>query len=776
MRDKLMNMCLAIGHLILTFFIHHAAYSECLNLKESDRSRIIGTADAYLTEMPITITASHSPRSAGGLHDYFSEGDYWWPDPKNPDGPYIQKDGLTNPDNFVSHRQALMRFSVQVATLVAAYKITDDEKYAAHAILHLKAWFIDNATRMSPHLQYAQAIKGKMTGRGIGIIDTIHFIEIVKAVEALESSPSLTHADLVAIKQWFNQYLEWMTTHQYGIDEREAKNNHGTCWVMQVAAFAELVGDTAKMEYCRKRFKEILLPNQMGTDGSFPLEIKRTKPYGYSLFNLEAMAGICQILSTNEDNLWIYTLPDGRNMRKAMEFIYPYIKDKSKWPYPADVMYFENWPVRQSSLLFAGIALNAPKYISLWNRLNPDPVVEEVIRNFPIRQPIIWMGETSALLGIRLMDTDALNKIRKQYINSDQSIMGDIKHLIRESDKILNQKPMSVMDKEQAPPGGDKHDYMSVAPYWWPDSTKSDGLPYIRRDGEKNPDRDKVGDRKRIGDMIESVQNLAITYFITRDERYAGKASVFLRVWFLDTAKRMNPNLTYAQSVRGVSEGRGAGIIDTYKFTDLIDAIHLLECSAAWQEHDRREITKWFDEYLTWLLESENGMSESKAKNNHGTTYAVQVSAIAMFVGRDSLAENIVRRIPAERIATQIEPDGKEPLELVRTKSWGYCMLNLEGLIQLAQIGEYFGIDLWDYQTDDGRSIRKVIDWLVPIALGKKKWAYPQIVPMEVERMYPVLQLAAKYFHDTSYANAALSISSAVKIKPQIKMLFQNIK
>jgi hypothetical protein len=147
-----------------------------------------------------------------------------------------------------------------------------------------------------------------------------------------------------------------------------------------------------------------------------------------------------------------------------------------------------------------------------------------------------------------------------------------------------------------------------------------------------------------------------------------------------------------------------------------------------------------------------------------------------MFVGKDSIAENIIRKIPAERVATQIEPDGTEPFELVRTKSWGYCLLNLEGLIQLAQIGEYFGIDLWDYQTDDGRSIRKVIDWLVPFALGKKKWAYPQIVPMEVERMYPVLQLAANKFHDTSYANAALSISSAVKIKPQIKMLFQNIK
>jgi hypothetical protein len=131
----------------------------------------------------------------------------------------------------------------------------------------------------------------------------------------------------------------------------------------------------------------------MAPDGSFPLELKRTKPYGYSLFNLDAFATICRILSTREDDLWTFTLPDGRGIRKGMAFLYPYINDKTTWPYARDVMYWDEWPVRQPSLLFAGIGLNEPRYIELWKSLNPSPTNEEVIRNLPIRHPVLWVGE-----------------------------------------------------------------------------------------------------------------------------------------------------------------------------------------------------------------------------------------------------------------------------------------------------------------------------------------------------------------------------------------------
>lgn len=362
-----------------------------VDLARIDRNRILKAAQKYLGEPPVTITAYSSPRSAGGPHEYFSEGDYWWPDPQNPDGPYIQRDGMSNPDNFVAHRQALIRLSLIVPALAAAYQITHEDKYAAQAAKHLKAWFLDERTRMYPHLKYAQAIKGRVTGRGTGIIDTLHLVEVAIAVPAFERSGALRAEERQGIKKWFREYMEWMTTHPYGIEERDARNNHATCWVLQVAAFARLVGDREKLDFCRKRFKEALLPGQIAADGSFPEELRRTKPYGYSLFNLEAMAGICQLLSTTRDNLWNYRLDDGRCVRKAVEFMFPFIADKSKWSYPPDVMYFECWPVRQSSLLFAGMAYNESKYIELWQKLEADPTEPEVIRNYPIRQPLLWI-------------------------------------------------------------------------------------------------------------------------------------------------------------------------------------------------------------------------------------------------------------------------------------------------------------------------------------------------------------------------------------------------
>jgi len=355
-----------------------------------DRARVLKAANQYLKEQPITITASTSPRSAGGIHDFFSEGDYWWPDPANPDGPYIQRDGMTNPNNFVDHRRYLMRLSVQVPALAAAWTLTKDERYAKHAVEHLRAWFIDEKTRMNPSLQFAQAIHGRFTGRGIGVIDTIHLVEVARAVEILKDSPSLNANDLGGVIQWFNDYLRWMTTSKNGIDEREAKNNHGTCWVMQVAAFAELVGNQDLIAYCRNRFKTVLVPNQIAVNGTFPEELRRTKPYGYSLFNLDAMATICELLSTPGDNLWTFTTSDGRGIGKAVEYMYPFIKNKKSWPLKPDVMYDSEWPMRHASLLFAGRALRRPEYLELWKTLPADSKVEEVIRNFFIRQPVLW--------------------------------------------------------------------------------------------------------------------------------------------------------------------------------------------------------------------------------------------------------------------------------------------------------------------------------------------------------------------------------------------------
>jgi hypothetical protein len=368
------------------------AQTARINVAAIDRQRIFKAANQYLADKPITITASSSERSAGGLHDFFSEADYWWPDPKDPNAPYIQRDGMSNPDNFVAHRRALMRLSVQVPALVAAWKLTKDKRYAVHAVEHLRAWFVDERTRMSPNLQYAQAIHGRTTGRGIGIIDTIHLVEVARAIELLKGSSALSMTELGAITQWFKDYLQWMTTSKNGLEEREAKNNHGTCWVMQVAAFAQLVGDQKLIDYCRDRFKTVIVPNQIAADGSFPEELRRTKPYGYSLFNLEAMATICQILSTPKDNLFSYESANGGSFRRALEYMAAFIRDKKAWRPKPDVMYDNEWPMRQNSLLFGGLALNRPDYLETWKKLPPDSNVEEVVRNFFIRQPVLWVN------------------------------------------------------------------------------------------------------------------------------------------------------------------------------------------------------------------------------------------------------------------------------------------------------------------------------------------------------------------------------------------------
>lgn len=353
------------------------------------KASVLKNAEWAMQQQPVTVTAQSSSRSAGGRHDFYSEGDYWWPDPQNPDGPYIQKDGMTNPENFVAHRLAMIRFSKIIGSLASAYKLTGEQKYVNQAMLHLQAWFINEGTMMNPNLLYAQAIKGRFTGRGIGIIDTIQLMEVAQGVIVM--AKILDPGVLSGTRKWFAQYLAWLMSHQYGKDEMNAQNNHGTCFIMQVASFARLCNNGKLLDFCRDRYKNVLLPNQMAVDGSFPRELARTKPYGYSIFNLDAMSTLCLILSTRTDNLWSYQTSDGKSIHKGIAYLYPFVADKSKWPLKPDVMYWDNWPVAQPFLVFGANAYRNAGWLSTWVMLDHDPKVEEVIRNLPVRNPLIWL-------------------------------------------------------------------------------------------------------------------------------------------------------------------------------------------------------------------------------------------------------------------------------------------------------------------------------------------------------------------------------------------------
>ncbi len=355
------------------------------------QKQVMEEANWAMQQEPVTVTAEFSPLSKGGRHDFFSQADYFWPDPKNPTGPYINRDGQSNPDNFSAHRKAMIRFSKIMGALASAYKLSGDQQYVRQAIKHLKAWFIDPETLMNPNLKYSQAVIGLFEGRSYGIIDTIHFMEVAQAVIVMENNALFTKEVLAGIQKWFAQYISWLNTSKNGIDEKNAKNNHSVCWAMQVASFAKLCGDQVMLDTCRSLYKNVFLPNQMGLDGSFPLELARTKPYGYSIFNLDAMATLCQIVSTPEDNLWKYETADGKSIKKGIRYLYPFIADKSKWSGKQDIMYWNDWPVAQPFLIFGANTYSVKEWFDTWKQLDHQPTIAEVIRNVPIRHPLIWL-------------------------------------------------------------------------------------------------------------------------------------------------------------------------------------------------------------------------------------------------------------------------------------------------------------------------------------------------------------------------------------------------
>ena len=356
-----------------------------------EKQRILSKATTYLTTPPKTVTADLALHSEGGRHDFFSQGDYWWPDPQDPEGPFVRRDGESNPANFVAHRLSLMAFSDITATLTSAYLLTLDPQYANAALKHLQAWFVDSATRMNPSLLYGQAITGRHSGRSIGIIDTIHLVEVAKSIEVLANNEQIPVESLQPIKAWFSTYLDWLNSHEYGLVEKHHPNNHGVTWSMQASAFAHLVDDQATLEWVRQQFKTVYIAQMMNQQGGFDAELARTKPYGYSLFVIDAAAGVAQLASSKNDDLWQFSLPDGRGMQLGMAFIAPYIADKSSWPYAQDIQYWDEWPVRHMSLFFAALAFQDAEYFKLFTQFEADPSTYEVIRNLPIRHPLIWL-------------------------------------------------------------------------------------------------------------------------------------------------------------------------------------------------------------------------------------------------------------------------------------------------------------------------------------------------------------------------------------------------
>ena len=355
---------------------------------------------------------------------------------------------------------------------------------------------------------------------------------------------------------------------------------------------------------------------------------------------------------------------------------------------------------------------------------------------------------------------EALDRNFHLILSNDIDKTTALNCLLHKANKILKEgKLYSVMNKKQVPASGDKHDYMSTGPYWWPDPTKPDGLPYIRKDGLRNPTYYDISDTEEIDRMKDDTEALALVYYFTKEDKYAKYASKLIRTWFLDEATRQNPNLNFGQGIPGKNTGRGIGIIETRGLFRVIDAAILLQESNQWSKDNHQSLQKWFSDYLNWLTTSSIGKDEADEHNNHGTYYSVQVIDYALFTGQPDIVASEIE-VFKNRMESQLKPDGSQPFELERTKSWDYINMNLDGYFLVAQLAENSTINLWQYETKEGKNIKKCLDWMVPFLKKEKKWEYEQIKDIRYRETVRILKIASQKYLNPAYDALAKAIDS----------------
>jgi hypothetical protein len=364
-----------------------------------------------------------------------------------------------------------------------------------------------------------------------------------------------------------------------------------------------------------------------------------------------------------------------------------------------------------------------------------------------------------------------LRAARERLRDGDRLLLPALQRLRAQADSALTAGPFTVTVKKRLPPSGDPRDYVSYGPYWWPDSTKPDGLPYVRRDGVVNQVLRRESDAPRLYAMTDAVETLALAWFFTDDVRYAERAALLLRTWFLDPATRMNPHLRFGQAIPGVTEGRGIGIIDTRDMGRITDALTLLRGAPAWTPADRATMDSWLATFLNWLRSSSNGLDEQDEPNNHGTWYDAQTAAIAMFLGDTATARVISAGIP-DRIAQHVDSAGRLPLELARNRSLHYSVFDLEAFARLADLASHTGADLWQWQGPGGASIRSAIDFLAPYADPANQWPFEQVTTEPDDLLVPLLFRANAALPGDKYLQAIGRMPASITRAHRARLLF----
>lgn len=341
-----------------------------------------------------------------------------------------------------------------------------------------------------------------------------------------------------------------------------------------------------------------------------------------------------------------------------------------------------------------------------------------------------------------------LVETRRRLRAGDTTLLPAYQALLRDADEAVRLSPVSVAQKQRTPPSGDKRDYMSMAPYWWPDSTKPGGLPFIQRDGQVYPPSRADHDGTRFVRLAETVEVLALAYFFTGNANYAQGVARQLRVFFLDSATRMSPHLEYAQAIMGINSGRGIGMIEVRRIPDVLDAIRLVEGSGMLSSTERDGLTDWFRSYLSWALTSKNGRDERAQRNNHGTWYDSQIGSIAVFLGDSARAWELLVRDARARLDAQYDAHGWQPEEMRRTRPLHYSLFNLEALVEVAELARHAGGDLWSHRTTKGLTTRDIIRLYARYADASVTFPKSELGTVTPEEFLIVLRPAAAALSD----------------------------
>lgn len=384
--------------------------------------------------------------------------------------------------------------------------------------------------------------------------------------------------------------------------------------------------------------------------------------------------------------------------------------------------------------------------------------------------------DTNSLPRVFLANPKILADAKAEFEATNSTLKPAFNRLLADANKALDAKPQSVMDKRRVPPSGDKHDFVSQAPYFWPETNADGVVKYVRHDGERNPESNFDSDAGRLGGTLSNVTTLGLAYYFTDDEKYAAKAAELLRVFFLNPATKMNPNMNFGQGIPGETDGRPMGLISARGFIEMMDALSLLDNSKSWTADDQQQMRAWLEDYFHWLTTSKIGVGELEAKNNHGSWCTDQAAVIALYLGKTNYARELILQ-QTNRITHEILPDGHEPLELARTKSFGYSSFNLNALVDLASIAQNEGIDLWHFRGTNGGSIYRAVWFMAPYANTTNKWPFQQIHGYNHDGLADLILRAAPHYRaETHLADNLEYFHTDELISNRCRLMFQTAK